>query len=83
MPNLKTKEERKAEFIKDLKELLAVHEADMELTYGQYGCGEGTVEVTLSQKYDDQGEEIAEFMIFELDLPLGLENTLGIGNTIY
>ena len=63
-----TKEEREEAFRKDLKELLEKHKA--ELWVGDdgrpYGLHSGVVEITMYGKWDENGDQIAEFTDFKL-----------------
>ena len=45
---MKTKEQREQEFRKDLEELLEVHGAEMELTYGLLGFSAEVLEEQLT-----------------------------------
>ena len=64
---MKTSKEREAEFRKELAELLAKHNAEMEITDDEkeYGFQSGVCEITLNGVWKD-GEEVEQFTQFRL-----------------
>lgn len=66
---MKTAEQRKRDFLKDLAELMKIHGAEMQLTDDgkPYGMHSPLVIVSFSAEYSTDGETLAEFGEFELD----------------
>jgi hypothetical protein len=63
---MKTKEQIELDFRKDLKELLEVYGAELDLDYGEGFDQEGHMVVSINAKYDEEGEIKEEFCEFEI-----------------
>lgn len=65
---MKTAKEREAAFRHDLSALLAKHEAELTLTDDgkPYGMHTGIAVVTMTNQFDSDGNEIAEYTEFRL-----------------
>ena len=63
---MKTKEERESEFRKDLAELLEMHNAEMDMTYGEHGGGHGEMTISMNEEYDAEGNISKPYFEFML-----------------
>lgn len=65
---MKTAKEREAAFRNDLSELLATHDAELAVTDDgkPYGMHAGIAVVTMTNQFDSDGNEIAEYTEFRL-----------------
>jgi len=63
---MKTKEQIEADFRKDLKDLLEVYGAELELEYGDGFFADGHMVVSINGKYDEEGEVQEEYCEFDL-----------------
>jgi len=61
---MKTKEQIETEFRKDLKELLEMYGAEMEIEYDYHE--EGHINISILQTYDKDGEIEKEYTDFDL-----------------
>lgn len=61
-----TKQEREQAFRHDLAELLAKHEAEMQVGDDgkDFGMHNGICEITMMTKWDEEGNQIAEYAEF-------------------
>jgi hypothetical protein len=65
---MKTSQEREDAFRADLHALLAKHEAEMNVTDDgkDFGLHTGVCEISMSGKWDSDGNQVAEYTEFRL-----------------
>jgi hypothetical protein len=65
---MKTAKEREEAFRRDLAELLAKHEAEMDITDDgkSYGLHSGVCVISMPPRWDSDGDQLAEYTEFRL-----------------